>query len=125
MKKMIFAVLAAFVMSLGFVSCSGGPEDQFIGAMKDMVSALKGTTIKSADDVKQLKEKVEKCKKDIEAASLAMMNAYKDKPEDLKKVQEKINKEMESLGKDAEAETKRLKEEAEKAGVDISDLELD
>ena len=56
MKKVIFAVLAAFMVSLSFTSCSSSPEEKMMSIMEDMVSALKDTHIKSADDLKALKE---------------------------------------------------------------------
>ena len=127
MKKVIFAVLAAFMVSLSFTSCSSSPEDKMMGCLKDMVSALKDTHIKSADDVKALKEKMESIKKDFEEAQKALeekmkgmsdeeKKAYEEEAE--KKYKEEASKIMEELPKEME----RLQKEATEANIDPADL---
>ena len=127
MKKVIFAVLAAFVMSLSFTSCSSSPEDKMLGLIEDMVSVMKGTHIKSMDDVKTLKEKLQGMKSEVEKVSMEMMEAYKDKsPEELVKLAESmkdIEAKIEKVQKDGEKEVERLKGEAEAAGLDVEELE--
>ena len=125
MKKLLFAALAAFVMSLGFVSCSSSPEDKIVSTMESMVSLMKDTHIKSMDDVKALKEKGESLKKEVENAIEALT---KDKsPEELMKLAESmkdLEKKMEDLSTTADAEIDRLTKEAEAAGIDASELDF-
>ena len=127
MKKAIFAVMAAFVMSLGFMSCSGGsPEDKMVSLMEDMVSVMKSTHIKSADDAKTLKGKLEGMKADVEKLTNELMEAYKDKsPEELMKLAESmkgLEEKMEKVQKEGDKEMERLKGEAEALGLDLSDF---
>ena len=63
---MIFAVLAAFMVSLSFTSCSSSPEDKMVGLLEDAVSIMKDTHIKSQDDVKALAEKMKKISEEAE-----------------------------------------------------------
>ena len=67
MRKTIFAVLTAFVMSLAFVACSSSPEDKIVSTMEDMVSYIKGFHIKSADDLNKLTDKIATFKKETES----------------------------------------------------------
>lgn len=126
MKKVIFAVLTAFVMSLGFASCSSSsPQDKILDSMDELVTLMKKTHIKSADDVKVLKEKAEAIKKDVETA---MEQLTKDKsPEELLKLATELKdfeKKTEELSKTGDAEIERLKKEAEAAGVDVDALDF-
>lgn len=129
MKKVIFAVLAAFVMSLGMISCSSSPQDKLVSLAEEMVSTLKDAHIKSADDAKALKEKIDKISKEGEEISAAFekeMEGLSD-TEKLKKLGE-MTEFMEKASKlkdEAEAEVKRLKKEAEENNVDLGDLDLD
>jgi len=127
MKKVIFAVLAAFMVSLSFTSCSKSPEEKMINCMEDMVSALKDTHIKSAEDVKTLKEKMEGIQKDMDAAEKAMdehMKGMSDEEkkafeeESKKKYEEKVNKLMAELPQEME----RLQKEAAEANIDLSEM---
>ena len=68
MKKVIFAVLAAFMVSLSFTSCSKSPEGKVMGLMEDAISIMKDTHIKSADDVKAFAEKMKPIKEGVEKA---------------------------------------------------------
>ena len=127
MKKTIFAVLAAFVMSLGFMSCSGGStKDKMVGLMEDMVGVMKSTTIKSAEDVKTLKGKLEGMKADVEKLTNELMEAYKDKsPEELMKLAESmkgLEEKMDKVQKEGDKEMERLKGEAEALGLDLSEF---
>ena len=129
MKKAVFAVLAAFVMSMGFMSCSSSsPEDKMVSLMEDAISIMKSTHIKSADDVKTLTEKFATIKADIEQVTTEMMEAYKDKsPEELMKLaesMEKMEKKVEKMTKDMQKEAERLEQEAEKAGVSLDGLDI-
>ena len=127
MKKAIFAVMAAFVMSLGFMLCSGGStEDKMVGLMEDMVGVMKSTTIKSAEDVKTLKGKLEGMKADVEKLTNELMEAYKDKsPEELMKLAESmkgLEEKMDKVQKEGDKEMERLKGEAEALGLDLSEF---
>jgi hypothetical protein len=129
MKKVIFAVLAAFAMSLGMISCSSSPQDKLVSLAEEMVSTLKDAHIKSADDAKTLKEKIDKISKEGEEISAAMekeMEGLSD-TEKLKKLGEMTEflEKASKLKDEAEAEVKRLKKEAEENNVDLSDLDLD
>ena len=79
---MFFAAIAAFVMSVSFTSCGGStssegnaseekvettseekaeslaPTDKMLSCMEKMVSIMKDTSIKSAEDAQALKEKM-------------------------------------------------------------------
>jgi len=48
MKKMIFAVLAAFVMTLGFTSCSKNKADQMLDDMEAIVEKVEKAADESA-----------------------------------------------------------------------------
>ena len=124
MKKMIFAVLAAFMVSLSFTSCSKSPEDKLVSLMEDAVSIMKDTHIKSADDVKAFAEKMKPLKGDVEKAMKEMMEAYKDKdPKDLEEMSKNIEEKMKKISEEAAKEGERLEKEAAEAGVDLSELE--
>ncbi len=124
MKKVIFAVLAAFMVSLSFTSCSKSPEGKVMGLMEDAISIMKDTHIKSADDVKAFAEKMKPIKEGVEKAMSEMMEAYKDKdPKELEELGNKFEEQAKKLGDEAEKEGARLKKEAEDAGVDLSELD--
>lgn len=124
MKKVIFAVLAAFMVSLSFTSCSKSPEGKVMGLMEDAVSIMKDTHIKSADDVKALAEKMKPIKEGVEKAMSEMMEAYKDKdPKELEELGNKFEEMAKTIGAEAEKEGARLQKEAEEAGVDLSEIE--
>ena len=124
MKKMIFAVLAAFMVSLSFTSCSKSPEGKVMSLMEDAVSIMKDTHIKSADDVKAFAEKMKPIKEGVEKAMEELMEAYKDKdPKELEEIGKKFEEQSKKIGEEAEKEGKRLQKEAEEAGVDLSELE--
>ena len=124
MKKVIFAVLAAFMVSLSFTSCSSSPEDKMVGLLEDAVSIMKDTHIKSQDDVKALAEKMKPLKENVENAMKEMMEAYKDKdPKELEEMSKKIEEKMKKISEEAEKEGERLQKEAAEAGVDLSELE--
>lgn len=120
MKKMIFAVLAAFMVSLSFTSCSKSPEEQMIGYMEDLVSLLKDTHIKSADDVKTLAEKVKKIQANVEELQKSVGEDYESKlsEEETKALMEKMGTVMKELAPEVE----RLEKEAAEANVDLDDL---
>ena len=124
MKKVIFAVLAAFMVSLSFTSCSKSPEGKVMSLMEDAVSIMKDTHIKSADDVKALAEKMKPIKEGVEKAMGEMMEAYKDKdPKELEELGNKFEEMAKTIGAEAEKEGARLQKEAEEAGVDLSEIE--
>jgi len=128
MKKVFFAVLAALVMSLGLTSCSSSPEKQMIGIMEDMLSIIKDAKISSADDAKALVEKLAPFKEKMENVSKEMVKAYADKsPEEMADIQESmkdLEKKAEEITNEMNKEGERLEKEAEAAGVDLSDLDL-
>ena len=120
MKKMIFAVLAAFMVSLSFTSCSKSPEEKMVGYIEDMVSLMKDTHIKSLDDAKTFSEKAQKIKEDVEALEKSMGEDYKSSisEDEQKKLEERVGKAMEELMKEME----RIQKEAAEAGVDASEI---
>ena len=121
---MNFAVLAAFMVSLSFTSCSKSPEGKVMSLMEDAVSIMKDTHIKSADDVKAFAEKMKPIKEGVEKAMEELMEAYKDKdPKELEEIGKKFEEQSKKIGEEAEKEGKRLQKEAEEAGVDLSELE--
>ena len=124
MKKVIFAVLAAFMVSLSFTSCSKSPEGKVMSLMEDAVSIMKDTHIKSADDVKAFAEKMKPIKEGVEKAMEELLEAYKDKdPKELEELGKKFEEQSKKISEEAEKEGKRLQKEAEDAGVDLSELE--
>jgi len=128
MKKVIFAVLTAFVMSFSLTSCGGSPENQMIGIMEDMLSVIKDTHISSADDAKALVEKLAPFKEKMENAAQEMMKAYADKsPEEMAEIEasmKDLEKQSEKITSELEKEGERLEKEAKEAGVDLSQLDL-
>ena len=124
MKKVLFAVLAAFMVSLSFTSCSKSPEGKMFGLMEDAISIMKDTHIKSADDVKAFADKMKPLKESIEKAQVELLEAYKDKDEkELEEIVNKFEEQAKKLGEEAEKEGARLQKEAEEAGLDISEFE--
>ena len=124
MRKTIFAVLAAFVMSLAFVSCSSSPEDKVESTMEEMVSFIKGFHIKSADDLNKLTDKMATFKNEIEGAIEELTTGKS--PEELMKLAEQmesLEKKMTKLTADMEKEAERLESEAKEAGLDLDNLE--
>ena len=120
MKKMIFAVLAAFMVSLSFTSCSKSPEEKMIGYMEDMVSLLKDTHIKSADDVKTFAEKAKKIQADVEELQKSVGKDYESKlTEDEQKA---LMEKMETVMKEIAPEMERIQKEAAEANVNLDDL---
>lgn len=124
---MIFAVLAAFVMSLGFMSCGPStPEEKMVSIMEDALSILKDTHIKSADDAKAFVEKFKPLKEEANKVIEEFIEQYKDSsPEELAKSMEELQKNNEKIGKELEAEIDRLEKEAKDAGVDLDALGLE
>ena len=126
MKKVIFAVLAAVVMSLGLASCSSSPEEKLIDVMDDIVSVLKSTHLKTADDVKGLATKLDGLKEKTQKMTEELLESYKDMtPEELTKLTESMKpmeEKVEKLQKDYAKEMERLKKEAKDAGLELDDL---
>lgn len=135
MKKMFFAVIAAFVMSVSITSCGGSssseenaseekieslsPEDQVLGCMQEMVDIMKSTTIKSAEDAQALKEKMEGVQKKVEEITKTFEEKMKDmSEEDQKKYIEKVT----ALQEEGQVEVERLQKEAEEIGVNLDEL---
>lgn len=121
MKKLFFAAIAALFMSISFTSCGGSssPTDKMLGCMEEMVSVMKGTSIKSASDVEALKSKMEGIQKDVEEISKASADKMKDmSEEDVAKYLEKVGK----LQEEMQAEMERLEGEAAAAGIDMDDF---
>jgi peptidoglycan hydrolase CwlO-like protein len=86
MKKMIFAALAAFVMSLAFTSCSSGDKaDQMLNDMEALVQkveAAKGDPVKLLEVLGEFESLSEKYK-DVDENSLT--DAQKKRLEELTK----------------------------------------
>ena len=120
---MIFAVLAAFVVSLSFTACSS-KEEQAINKIKDMVSYLKDKHIKNADDAKEVAEKMADYQKEFEALSKEIEDKTKDMSEEEKEkynkeMEDKYKKDMEKAMEEMMTEILRLSKEAREAGVDL------
>lgn len=128
MKRVFIAVLAAFVMSLGFVGCSSSPADKMISVTKDMLSILKSTEIKSEQDVKDLAAKFEDLKKEAQEIEKAMEEETKNMSDEekLSYVADmmKTMSEVGDLEKEMKTEIKRLEKEAKAAGVNLDGIDL-
>jgi uncharacterized coiled-coil protein SlyX len=131
MKKVLLAVLAAFVMNLGMVSCSSTPADKKLGAMEEALSIVKSTHIKSAEDVKALVEKIKPLKEKAISANTELMNLNRSKsPEELSEINEEMaemGKQIDQMAVEMNKEGERLEKEAQEAGIDLSafdELEL-
>lgn len=138
MKKLIFALLALFMVSTVVVSCDNKkskkdeeeeltPAEQMIACMEDMVDVLKDTHIKSTDDVKDLKEKMDGIKKDFDEAQKALEEELKEmSDEERKEFEEKTEKQFEEkvykLMEDLPKEMERLQKEATEANIDASEV---
>ena len=124
MKKMFFAAIAAFFMGMSLVSCScsgsSSPEDKVISCMKEMVSTVKSTHIKSEGDAKAFVEKIEKIAYEGEEAEKALEEYLNTLPDEEKeKIQKKIDEEKEKVEKEVRAEVFRLMGEAEEVGANL------
>lgn len=140
---MFFAAIAAFVMSVSFTSCGGStsseeksseekvettseekaeslaPTDKMLSCMEKMVSIMKDTSIKSAEDAQALKEKMEGIQKEVEEISNTLSDEMKNmSEEDVAKYLEKVN-DLQAAG---QAEAERLEEEAKAIGVELDNL---
>ena len=120
MKKLFFAVLAAFMVSLSFTSCSSSPEKQMMGYMEDMVSLLKDTHIKSADDVKAFAEKAKSIQEKVEKLQESVGKDYESKLSE--EEQKEMEKQMEELTSQIFPELQRIQKEAQEAGLSEEDL---
>lgn len=64
MKKMMFAAIAALMLSVGFSSCSKSPEEKALSAMRqlvEMTEKVKSNALQAldlADDIAALKEEI-------------------------------------------------------------------
>ena len=139
MKKLIFALLALFMVSAVVVSCDNKkskkdkeekeevydtPEEELLALMDDAVSIMEDTHIKSADDVKDLADEMRPIKENVERAMKELMETYKDKdPQELEELSKELEDEFKEITRRAEREGERLQTEAAEAGVDISELE--
>lgn len=122
MKRTIFVVLTALVMSLSFMACSSSsPEEQMIGYMEDLVSVMKDTHIKSGSDVKTFAKKVKKIQDNVDALKEKYGNDYKSElsEEEQKKMEERLEKLMSDLF----PEMQRIQKEATNANLTEEELE--
>ena len=125
MKKVLFAVLAAFMVSLSFTSCSKSPEGKLMSLMEDAVSIMKDTHIKSADDVKSFLTNLKDIQSKIEV--LAKENEERDLPKDVEeKLEEQFNKMQEELSPEMERVMKEITslKASDLEGIDLSELGL-
>lgn len=126
MKKMIFAVIAAFIVSLAFTSC-GGPEAKLVSLHKDKLELLKDTKLKKKDDVKELKEKLKDINKDIEDVEDELEKKLDDmdddERDDYKEDFEDLADEFQDIKKDINKEIKRLYEEARDNELDLDGID--
>ena len=121
MKKTLFVVLTALVMSLAFSACgSSSPEEQMMGYMENLSSLLKETHIKSGSDVRTFAEKARK----IQDKADALKQKYgKDYESDLSEEEEqKLQSRMEALMNQMIPEMKRIQEEA--ASANLTEAEM-
>ena len=120
MRKTIFAVLAALVMSLGFMSCSGSPEEEMVGYLEDMVALVKDTHIKSSDDVKTFAKKAKDLQEKVEALQKKYGKDYEStlSEEEQKEIGDRMTKIMMELMPEME----RLQKEAKDADLSPEDL---
>ena len=70
MKKMMFAAIAALMLSMSFTSCSKSPEEKALSAMRqlvEMTEKVKSNPLQAldlADDIAALKEEINGMKVD-------------------------------------------------------------
>ena len=158
MKKVLFIVLAAFVMTVGFSSCKtnkdsakdketvdmddmddddeeddddmvtmkaaaddSAPEAKALALMENLVSDMKGASIKSIADMKALGDKVKQFQKDMEGLEAVLGEDYESSlPE---KEQKELEQKMQKLSVEMITELQRIQQEATKAGIDEKELE--
>jgi len=152
MKKSLFIWMAAVVMGMTLVSCgekkansdasanedaieeivldeSDEPTDQLVSLVTQFVNTLKSYHINSQEDADRLEtlaeayqEKMDGIQKAIEKQVEGMSDS-----EQLEYAAEmlKVAAKFENIEKDMEETLNRLQKEAEEAGVDFEDLDLD
>jgi len=151
MKKMILAALAAFVMGFGFMSCGDKaqknnaadekaapekeateqvakddtPEGKMLGLFSKMVTLVKETHIKSADDVKSFLSDLKDIQSKIEV--LAKENEERELPKEVEeKLEDQFNKMQEELNPEMERVVKEITslKASDLEGIDLSELGL-
>ena len=152
MKKSLFIWMAAVVMGMTLVACgekkansdasasedaideivvdeSDDPTEQLISLTTQFVNTLKSYHINSQEDAERLKTLADKYKDKIEVVQKAVENQLEDMS-DSEKLEYaskmlKIASKFENVEEDMKNTVERLQKEAEDAGVDIDDLDLD
>lgn len=117
---MIFAVLAAFMVSLSFTSCSSSPEKKMIGYMEDFVSLMKDTHIKSGDDVKAFVEKAKDIQTKMEELQKSVGEDYESNLSE--EAQKELEEQMSKLSQEILPELTRIQKEAQEANLTEEDL---
>lgn len=97
------------------------PEAQAVAIMEKMIETLKGTTIKTADDVKKFKEAMEGFQKEMEELQAMVGEDYES---NLAEAEEKaLEEKVEKLQADMIPEVTRIMKEAQESGIDEKELE--
>lgn len=151
MKKLVFALMAAMVMCFAFSACSekaannpetaaasvkeslnaldGEPEEQLMEVTKLFAEMIKDAHINSDADAKVLKAKMEAFSEKMEGIQKAVETKMEGMSDNEKLAfagkMMQLAEEFGNIETELEKETQRLKEEADAAGVDISDLDLE
>lgn len=117
------AVIIGLVLSIilwsSVNSSPMSPEDKLLGGMEEMVNVMKNTHIKSAEDAKALKVKLEGIRKEVEEDEdiQATIKKMKDMSEEgVSKHYEKFDR----LIYEGQVEADRLNEEAKALGIDFN-----
>jgi hypothetical protein len=131
MKKVLFSLLAVFVVSVLAASCDGKnskkdianlpPEEQFICYLEEMVDLVKDTHIKDARDAKEFSKAFKEVTDKIDEVTKGFDDYDPDIPEEKK---DEIGRKSKRLMDEAMEEIQRIREEAREAGVDESELGL-
>lgn len=108
---------------------SDDPTEQLISLTTQFVNTLKSYHINSQEDAERLKTLADKYKDKIEVVQKAVENQLEDMS-DSEKLEYaskmlKIASKFENVEEDMKNTVERLQKEAEDAGVDIDDLDLD
>lgn len=152
MKKLVFALMAAMVMSFAFMACSqkktagspeevaanvtesleaitGEPEDQMKEVITFFAETMKATHIKSEADLETLKTLLKAFTQKMQAIQTAVEKKMEGMSDEDKFAYAGkmmgLAKELGSFEDDVQKETERLKSEAEALGLDIEKLGLD
>ena len=152
MKKLVFALMTAMVMSFAFTASSqkkasgnpeevaanvtesleaitGEPEDQMKEVIKTFAEAMKAMHIKSEADLNNLKTVMKAFAQKMESIQSAVEKKMEGMSDEDKFAYAGkmmgLSEELGGIEKEVEKETERLKSEAEAAGLSIENLDID